>query len=330
MYEDLVSVIITTYNSNEVFLKNAIESVLGQTYENIEVIIIDDGSTNNISKEICEKYKYKIQYYYQENKGLAGARNTGIIKSKGKYIAFLDDDDIWIEEKISKQIDRIKEVERRDSNVGLTFTYSIVIDEYDNYISKYGYKVEGYIFEKILGRNIIGAPSSVLIKRNVLEDVGLFNEEFRYAEDIELWYRITKRYSVYSTNDYLIKYRFRENSLSKNIEKMYYYTEAALLKIMQSEKNNINIQNKRREIYDRFYLNTAYSFFSANNKVMYDKIFKILIKNNIRNIFNKKLVLGYVISIFGNGFLNELNKIRKKNKIPKAMMSIQDFTKVDK
>lgn len=326
MKEELVSVIITTYNSNELFLKEAIESVLSQTYKNLEIIVIDDGSINGVSKNVCYQYKNKIKYIFQENFGLASARNKGIKNSNGKYIAFLDDDDIWMEDKISEQIINIKHVEEFDTNVAMTFTFSEVIDERGKLQCKYGYKVKGNIYSKILGRNIIGAPSSVLIKKEVLDEVGYFNENFRYAEDIELWYRIARIYTIYSTDKYLIKYRYRKNSLSKNNNKMFYYTELALKCELNKNINDDKINLQKKEIYTRFYLNALYSSFSDNNIDLYMKLMKQIFKISILNVLKFKVIGGYIFSLFGKNFVQYINNKRRKTGIPKNMTFEHDYT----
>ena len=104
----LVTVVIPTYNYGH-FVEQAVESALSQRYPNIEVIVVDDGSQDD-TKARLEKYRGRIQYIYQRNQGLSAARNTGILKARGEYIAFLDADDIWIPEKISEQIGMFKSV----------------------------------------------------------------------------------------------------------------------------------------------------------------------------------------------------------------------------
>lgn len=322
----LVTTIITSYNSNERFLIKTINSVINQTYSNIEIIVVDDGSTNGICKKVCYLFKDKVNYIYQENKGLASARNTGIYNSNGYYICFLDDDDEWLTTKVEKQINRFEEVEQFDKNIGLTFTYSYVIDENDMLLSKCGFKVQGYIYEKILRGNIIGAPSSVMIKKQVLNEVGVFNSEFRYAEDIELWYRITKKYTVYTTNEFLINYRWRKNSLSKNLEKMDYYSEKALISILNEEKNNVDIQKYKDLILSDYYENMAYTYFSGNNARMYLNTVHKLIKIDKRYIFNIKVVFGYFVSLLGNSGISSINKLRKRDtRIPTTLTVVREI-----
>ena len=122
-----ISVILTTYNGSR-FLEEAIMSVLNQTFADYELLVVDDGSTDSDTKAICDRYKDQLTYIFRENGGLAAARNTGIANAKGKYICFLDDDDIWMPQKLQKQVDYFKELPFSE-NVGLVFTWSIIIEE---------------------------------------------------------------------------------------------------------------------------------------------------------------------------------------------------------
>ena len=117
-----VSVVICTYNLAR-YICEAIESVLNQTYRDYELIVIDDGSVDN-TKAILNKYVGKLRYIYRENGGLPSARNLGIRLSKGKYVAFLDADDIWLPDKLQKQVKAIEE----DDDVGLFYTAKYMMD----------------------------------------------------------------------------------------------------------------------------------------------------------------------------------------------------------
>ncbi|MFC7371388.1 glycosyltransferase family 2 protein [Fictibacillus iocasae] len=324
---DTVSVIITSYNSDLFFLDSAVNSVIKQTYKNIEVILVDDGSSNSISKDIAEKYKGKIKYIYQTNKGLPAARNTGIKSSKGNFICFLDDDDEWEPTKVERQIELFKTVRKHDPKLGLTFTYCNVIDENNNVIGSHGYKVKGHIFKKMLYRNIIGPPSSVMICKNVLNDVGLFNEKFHYAEDLELWYRISMKYSVYSTNEFLINYRWRLNSHSKNAEKMNHFCSLALNDILNCEhiKSIISIEEKEH-IINNLLIGLANRYFKANDTKNYQRSYVKTLKHNIKNLIKINLLIKYFTCFLGDSILKKINYKREQYTLQKSFNGIQDFT----
>lgn len=322
MLNDLISVIMTSYNSNEKFLKKAIESVLNQTYSNFELIIVDDGSSNNALNNVISQMNvidYRVKIIKQDNRGLCNARNTGIINSKGKYIAFIDDDDIWKKQKLELCYSYFKKIREVDSRVGMVFSHCEIIDENDKKYGIYGFIVKGNIYSKILGKNIIGPPSSVMISKDVLSDVGMFNSEYIYGEDVELWYRVTEFYNVYSINKPLIQYRYRTNSLSKNYEKMAYYTEKAIKNAL--DRNCDNLLNKSK-ILSKYYLDFAYLFFSNSNSKMFKKYYYKSISVNKINLINIKLLFGFIISLGGDSVMVKVNNFRRKDTIPPAYLKV--------
>jgi glycosyltransferase involved in cell wall biosynthesis len=214
-----VSVIIPTYNRSDL-LSRAIRSVLNQTYRNFELIIVDDGSTDN-TKQIVGEYQKKdkrIIYIWEKNSGgPAKPKNTGIQNSKGKYIAFLDDDDEWLSKKLEKQIKLFK---ISDKNLGFIGCNAIIINELDKKICdchKVMNKKNKRAFNSLLEDNIIHSASSIIVKKKVLNNVGFFDENFKYADDWDLWLRISKFYAFSSIPDNLYKYRVHGKNTMKSI-----------------------------------------------------------------------------------------------------------------
>lgn len=330
MEKELVSVIMTSYNSNEKFLRQAIESVLNQNYENFEFIIVDDGSTNSVLKKVLDELRgiNKIKIIYQKNKGLCNARNTGIKNSKGKLISFIDDDDIWYENKLKETVDYFNLIKEKDFKISMVFTQAEIIDESNKKYGIYGFNVKGNIFRDLLGKNIIGPPSSVLIEKDKLCEVGLFNESFIYAEDIELWYRLSKKYNIYSLNKPLIQYRYRKNSLSKNYEKMAQYTEKALQMALKDGNLTKKEENK---ILSKYYKDFACLFFSNNNIEYFKKyLFKYIkyIRIYTINVIDIKLIFGFLSTLLGKRFIKWINiKKMRNNTIPSAYLNICDYNK---
>jgi len=208
--DPLISVIIPTYNRAN-FLPNAILSVINQTYQNWELIIVDDGSTDN-TKHIVEEFIKKdsrIKYFYQENKGQPFAMNTGIKLSKGKFIAFLDDDDEWYLEKLEKQIEFLN----KDENIVLVFSDVIIRGGYLDGMrsSEVSKPYCGYVYPKLLLRNFLTA-SSVVIKRKVLDEMGYFDTfhciKITQTQDYDMWLRIAKKYKIGYVPEVLVKYNF--------------------------------------------------------------------------------------------------------------------------
>lgn len=310
--EDLVSVIITSYNSDYLFLKKAIESVQSQTYNKLEIILVDDGSSNNIAKKISENYS-NINYIYQNNKGLASARNTGVKASKGKYICFLDDDDYWNNKKIEKQVEFFKLKLKVDPKCSMIFTHQINISE-DDVILGYVNKVcNGNVKRKLYYGNVIGAPSSAMIIRKLFEFIELFNENFRCSEDIELWYRIADKYSIYSLNEHLIYYRVRKNSLSKNVEQMNFYSEKALRKALENDKEITDYIKK--DILANYYIKVEMTrAFNVNNSKFVIKSYKKGIKINKMYIFKIKYLIKALLAVLGDNMISKYNYIKIRSK----------------
>ena len=227
---------------------------------------MDDGSTDSEIKAICERYKDQLTYIFRENGGLAAARNTGIANAKGKYICFLDDDDIWMTQKLQRQVDCFKELPSSE-NVGLIFTWSIIIDEKGQEIGRGGTHVRGNIFYDLFYKCLVHAPSSVMIKREVFEKVGLHDEFFRMRQDWELYFRISKKYNICSIDEPLIKYRRHSSNLSgrNNIEKSEFYEMKVLEKAFQSVAENKEVQKIRNDVMAKFYLKQSAAYFFDNN-----------------------------------------------------------------
>lgn len=198
-----VSAIITTHNRVDV-LSRAIQSVLNQTYSNIELIVVSDGSTDGTDK-LMDEYKdnNKIKYIsYTPSKGGNYARNQGIINASGEYVAFLDDDDEWHPKKIEKQM----EVIREDGKIGIVYVGKNII--YVNQKIRYNSitPLPADTAQSILINNFIGTTSSVLAKREIVVECGMFDENLKALQDYDLWIRICQQCHVGSVDEPLINY----------------------------------------------------------------------------------------------------------------------------
>ncbi|MBN1572244.1 MAG: glycosyltransferase family 2 protein [Deltaproteobacteria bacterium] len=184
-----VSVIIPTYNRIR-SLEDAIKSVHSQTYGDFELIIVDDGSTDGTDR-LIEKSAPDAVYIRQENRGVSSARNRGILASRGKYIAFLDSDDRWLDEKLSLQVKAMDEGHLVSHTEEIWIRNGVRVNPGARHR-----KHSGNVFVKSLPLVIISL-SSVIIRREVFDDVGLFDEKLLAAEDYDMWLRITARYPVH-------------------------------------------------------------------------------------------------------------------------------------
>lgn len=211
----LISVVIPTYNRmNSVC--NAIDSVLNQTYSNIEIIVVDDGSTDNTANRL-EQYGDKIKYIKQINGGVSSARNTGIRSSEGEYLAFLDSDDIWYDDKIEKQMKFFQDNE--DSILALVYV-DVIRTSGD------GKTIESrrpYDRNRILGFIDVFiypylGPSTVLLKTECINKEMAFDESLKTAEDLQFFLEIASKYNIGYLNEVLGEIRHVDDGLSSSTD----------------------------------------------------------------------------------------------------------------
>lgn len=219
--KDLVSIIIPTYNSAK-YLKEALDSALKQTYRNTEIIVVDDGSTDN-TKEILADYVNgkKIKYLYKENGGLASARNWGIKKAIGKFISFLDADDLYSLNKVERQV----ELFAVNDDIGVVFSKSLFFFE-GNKSRKFFFKndvklkegVVNDVLERLKNANFINVNTAMIKSEIFSESNILFDEYLKTSEDWDLWIRIAKAgFKFYFLDEFLCETRLRRDSLQSKL-----------------------------------------------------------------------------------------------------------------
>ena len=228
-----ISVVIPCYNSATT-IQETIESVLVQTYRDFEIIVVDDGSTDG-SKEMIHSYGDQVRYFYQPNAGQAAARNKGIREAKGEYIAFLDADDLWLPEKLDKQIQVLS-----TRNVDWCYCDCMNFeDETGKELGRYSQLMyapaEGIVAKKILFGNFIASPTPV-VKKELLIACGLFDESIsiRSREDWELWLRLAVKSEIAYLSEVLAKRRIHKSSITymEDPQKAYESHVAVIKKIV--------------------------------------------------------------------------------------------------
>ena len=225
----LVSVVIPAYN-NELYVADAIDSVLQQDYPALEIIVVDDGSADN-TRNIVLAYGDKVRLLTQKNKGSAAARNLGIANAHGKYIAFLDADDVWCKNKISLQVDAL-------SKSGYKMAYSSFIrwrpDERGRYAapdSLFGIPhhpdttsakiVTGWAYADLLLDCIVWT-SSVIVEKDEIEKAGLFDESLRKGQDYDLWLRLSHQIEMLGLEQPTALYRIHPASITSSVKEINY------------------------------------------------------------------------------------------------------------
>ena len=209
-----ISVIIPAYNS-AAYINECIESVLSQTYKAHQIIVVDDGSTDDTSN-IIAKYKNKIEYVYQPNSGPSCARNTGIELSTCDLIAFMDSDDAWMPDKLEKQVNYI----RNNPDFKLVVTDMFEGPYFDcerkSAFSNFEGIVEGFIFERLLKSSYIFTPTVLVEKRVLLEFKG-FDITMNMMEDLDLFLKIAHKYEIGVLNELLVFRRRHGQNISKSL-----------------------------------------------------------------------------------------------------------------
>lgn len=218
MQNPTCSVVVTCYNYGH-YLAGCLESVLRQTYQNFEIILVNDGSTDN-TDEVIALYIHntRIRYIKQQNAGQANAKNTGIKNARGEYIAFLDADDMWEENKLEKQLSLF-----HDPQVGVVYSTVQYIDQQGNKVSSmsdstYLAPRTGKVTEFLFFDNFIPFSSSI-VRHECFERLGVFDESIKMGIDWDLWLRISVHYLFQFVDEPLLLYRWgHEGQMSKNLD----------------------------------------------------------------------------------------------------------------
>jgi glycosyltransferase involved in cell wall biosynthesis len=212
MMTELVSVVIPVFNGSD-FLREAIESVLDQTYKPVEIIVVDDGSTDDTSA-IAQSYGDHLAYHYQENKGVAAALNRGIQEARGKYVAWLSHDDVFLPEKLERQIEFLA----RQSEFRACYSDFIIIGPEGRIIKEVAtpwHPRQQAIWE-LFGNMYING-SSMLIERTCFNEVGLFNEALKYSQDVDMWIRMLLVFDIGRVPEMLLKWRSHPGQGSREV-----------------------------------------------------------------------------------------------------------------
>lgn len=265
MEEDLVSIIIPTYNRADL-IKETIKTVLNQSYQNFELLIVDDGSTDNTKEIVLSIKDDRINYIWQENSKLpAVPRNTGLKLARGEYIAFLDSDDLWFPQKIYIQM----EVLKKNPDIMLVSTDGLIFSRnfLDKFLSIRKNKVIS--FRELLKNNII-INSSILMKKSVVDAIGFLDEDtlLRSMEDYDYWLRLLKykENSILILKDILIKYRLHKSNIFEELD------------FIQKYKKWVIIFNKHKEFDSKFI-----------NSLLKKRLLQYRLMKMERNLFLRKI-----------------------------------------
>lgn len=282
----LVSIIIPVYNGSN-FLKECIDSALNQTYKNVEIIVVNDGSNDNGQTEkIAKSYGDKIRYYYKENGGVSSALNMGISQMKGEWFSWLSHDDLYFPDKIKRQMECLKR-KNFHSESTIFVTSSQLIDSNGDYIFRpvkqhYGHITSEQMLKILLFKYTING-CTLLIHKSVFDKLGGFNEKYRYIQDWSYWVNLCiSDFNFYVINDKLVKSRVHKDQVSSK-ERHIMRPE------LYDYLNNLLFQFSQYDYFNRNILLLIYYFSCFINKKDLIQQSKLLLKS--KNILNFKIKL---------------------------------------
>lgn len=221
---ELVTAVITTYKRKPEIVERALKSILAQTYENLEIFVVDDSPADypfrdEVAATVKQYENTGVRYIpHSRNMGACAARNTGLEAAAGTYIGYLDDDDEWLPEKIEKQV---AVFEKGDENLGLVYNCDIVQnEELGEIIYGKGYPLHGSVFQELLKKgNVIGGTSIPLMRTSALKEIGGFDISLKATQDYDVWLRIAEKYTIEFIDEHLNRYYIhKEGQITSNPE----------------------------------------------------------------------------------------------------------------
>jgi glycosyltransferase involved in cell wall biosynthesis len=306
-----VSVIIPTYN-NASMIGPAIVSALDQTYSDIEIIVVDDGSTDDTRAVVTAlgEGKSRFHYFYQTNAGPAAARNLGLREANGAYIAFLDADDIWLPTKLERQMLILEQ----NPEIGFVYTDNYFVDEHGAIIKDYIRqikKVRGDILLDLFNDFFL-LTSVVLLRRKCIEAIGLFREDLHVGEDYDFFLKLAKNFRAEFIDEKLCKRMVRRDSLSRLDFKLDALNDQKTLYRFLADNKNFYQQNKLliQARLAEFHFDFAYRLLEEGHNC--DAFFQLLRSLKFQNSFKiYKNLLSCFIPLY-------LRKQFKKTACPKS------------
>ncbi|MCW4024180.1 MAG: glycosyltransferase [Candidatus Bathyarchaeota archaeon] len=306
--DPVVSVILPTKNRSR-FLEPAIKSVLSQTFKEFELIIIDAASTDNTSQVVNGFNDSRIKYLRQEkDEGVCAARTLGISKSKGDFVAFLDDDDLWLPKKINTQLTVFRGASNAVGVVYCSSGYYIRMDE--QVVKFHGASVSGNIFAQIVEKNIIGNCSGVMVRRECFSDVGLFDASLYAGEDWDMWIRLAKKYEFEPADGFQYMYRLHAHRASSRVNT--YKRLNAVRIILKKFLPDIEALPQKNKLISTWYTHFGLIHFENGDTKNAKKAYIKAIKENPANI---AAYFKLTICIFGLKFNDILSKILQCSRV---------------
>lgn len=313
-----ISVILPVYNAS-LFLKKAIDSIINQTYTDWELIIVNDGSTDNSEDIIVNYSDNRIKYSRNEtNSGLITTLNKAITLCSGKYIARMDADDISLPSRFESQLSFLE----RNTEYAMCGTFARIIDQEDKITGKIVHVTDNDYLKVNMLFSVPFVHPSIMIRKDILE-TELFDKEYLHAEDFDLWTRIARKHKVANIPDFLLKYRWHNSNVSVTNSKKQ---EEVKNQIIIRELNLLGLSPDENEL---FLHKVSFSQFDAKNKEEEKKSFdnfngleewfsKIIKANKTKQLYNNNALIEFLWSrwVIVCIMQNRLTKIVKPKFVP--------------
>lgn len=258
MFMPLVSVIIPAYNSAH-YLTGAVDSILAQTFTDFEILVIDDGSTDDTG-QVMARYGAPVRYIRQPNSGVAAARNRGIAESQGRYVAFLDADDTWMPQKLERQVRALE----AGGGSGVCYSaFTVVNSDLKFLFNRHSQRQATALEDLLLRGNVVGSICTVLCERSLLENAGGFDPAFSQCADWDLWVRLAVQTEFLYVDEPLVTYRQHDASMSRNAPLLEYDSLQVLHKGFAMPALSESLRAQRSAALARNYMVLAGTYFHA-------------------------------------------------------------------
>ena len=305
-----ISVVVPVFNGEKT-IKETINSILHQTFKDIEVIISDDGSTDSTLEIVKSISDSRIKVFSYPNAGVSASRNRGISQSKAEYIAFIDADDLWTPDKLESQWEALQ----KNSQAAVAYSWTDYIDESSKFLkSGRRIKANGDAFSKLLLFNFLENGSNPLIGRKALEEVGGFDEFLPAAQDKDMWLRLAANYEFVCVEKPQILYRTSTTSMSTNLKRQ----EAASLKVIErafSYPKAEKLQHLKKQSLSHLYQYLTFKAIEAPPKQRQTLTATYFwwnwIKNNPAIAKNQRLIIIAAVKILFPQLFRRVSQLKK-------------------
>jgi glycosyltransferase involved in cell wall biosynthesis len=275
-----VSIVVSAFNVGP-YIRAAVDSVRRQTFTDTEIIVIDDGSTDDTSERLRAVHDVRLRVVRQPNAGLSAARNAGIALASGRYIGFLDGDDVWHPDKLKHHVAILD----AHPEIGLTFSRSAIIDASGRATGRFSRRAEGPICRRaLLIENIVSNGSSAVLRRDVFTAVGGFDTALTACEDHDMWLRVTglRDGNAWAIPEALTGYRIRAGQMSRNVDRMRSQWEAVIAKAARQAADEV--EAVRGESTARFLRYLAYLSYESGRPAESAGLFRAALQSNLTSL----------------------------------------------